>query len=168
MPAKPLIPFDEIPREILLDQEGIRQYNKQRFEMEQVTAITSMDYDRRQVTGFRDYRPDEFWVRGHFPGHAMVPGVLLLEAAAQICSVYVSHFKLINENEVMAFGGVDEVRFRGEVRPGQRLWLVGIAERNTNRRMLVDTQGFVDGKLIFEARVLGMALRLQTDATHHE
>src|SRR5436305_905067 len=73
---------------VLYDREGIRQGNPQRFEMEQLTAIVSCDPERHLIVGYKDIEPDEFWVRGHMPDYALMPGVLICEAAAQLPSFY--------------------------------------------------------------------------------
>jgi 3-hydroxyacyl-[acyl-carrier-protein] dehydratase len=160
MPApSPFLDLDSFPMEPILDREGINRLNRQRFEWEQLTAITLLDFDRRLVAGYRDYRDDEWWARGHFPGHAMVPGVLMMEAAAQACSVYVAHFKLTTSDEIMAFGGMDDVRFRGVVTPGKRMLLVGHAAKNSSKIMRVHVQGFVEGQMVFHGVVIGMPLK---------
>src|SRR4051812_37372677 len=105
MPAPtPFIDLDTFPLEPVLDREAIRKYNRQRYEWEQLTAITLLDYERRLVAGYRDYTEDEWWTKGHFPGRPLVPGVLMVKAGAQACSVYVAHFKLVTADELMAFG----------------------------------------------------------------
>src|SRR5712692_6806954 len=73
---------------ILVDQEGIRRVNRQRFEMEQLTAIVHIDREQNLIAGYKDVGPDEFWVRGHMPGYPLMPGVMMCEAAAQLCSYY--------------------------------------------------------------------------------
>ena len=166
MPAPaPLIDLDAFPMKPVLDREGIRKYNRQRFEWEQLTAITLLDFDRRLVCGYRDYAADEGWTRGHFPGHPLVPGVLMLEAAAQACSVYVAHFKLVKPDELMAFGGLEDVRFRGGIVPGQRMLLMGQAERNSSKYMRVNVQGFVEGQMVFHGVVIGAPLKSEQSAS---
>lgn len=71
---------------VVADQDAIRKVNLQRFEMEQLTAIVHIDRDNHVIVGYKDVRPDEFWVRGHMPNYPLLPGVLMCEAAAQLCS----------------------------------------------------------------------------------
>jgi len=165
MPAPtPFLDPNNFPMETILDREAIRKYNRQRFEWEQLTAITMLDVEQRIVAGYRDYEHDEWWTKGHFPGKPLVPGVLMLEAAAQACSLYVAHFKLVKSDELMGFGGVEDVRFRGAVVPGQRMLLVCHAQRNSSKLMRVDAQGFVEGQMVFHGRVIGVPLRIESPA----
>ena len=110
------IDFDRV----VADIHEIRKYNPQRFEMEQLTAIVYEDPERVACVGYKDITHDEFWVRGHMPGMPLMPGVVMLEAVAQVCC-YTSHkYKLLGESMV-GFGGLEEVRFREAVVPGNRL-----------------------------------------------
>ena len=95
----------------------------------------------------------------------MVPGVLMLEAAAQCCSVYVAHFKLTKEDELMGFGGVEDVRFRGAVTPRQRLLVIAQAERNSNKLMRVAVQGFVEGQMVMHGKIIGVPLKAEAPPT---
>src|SRR5713101_7735153 len=74
---------------VIVDQDAIRRVNPQRFEMEQLDAIVYLDLANRIIVGYKDIRYDEFWVRGHMPGYPLLPGVLMCEASAQLCSYFV-------------------------------------------------------------------------------
>jgi 3-hydroxyacyl-[acyl-carrier-protein] dehydratase len=158
MPPKNILDPKDIPQATLIDLEGIRKVNAQRFEMEQLTAITLIDPERRIIAGYKDVTDQEFWVRGHMPGFPLMPGVVICEACAQLCSFYCWHCRLITDGFV-GFGGLDEVRFRGVVRPGQRLWLLGQTEGHNPRRMTFQMQAFVDGKMVLSGSMLGMPMR---------
>jgi 3-hydroxyacyl-[acyl-carrier-protein] dehydratase len=139
---------------VLMPIEEIRRYNPHRFEMEQLSAVVHLDRASGRIVAFKDVRDDEFWVRGHIPGRPLLPGVLMLEAAAQMCSLY---YKVVQEDpRFLGFGGVDGVKFRGQVVPGDRLYLLGQAVEIRSRRAVFDTQGVVAGRLVFEARITGM------------
>jgi 3-hydroxyacyl-[acyl-carrier-protein] dehydratase len=122
MPAKDLIiDFAEYDLErVVADIEGIRRINPQRHEMEQLTAIVFDDRRRGICVGYKDVTQDEFWVRGHMPALPLMPGVIMCEAAAQLCSYHSQRHNLLHA-EMIGFGGLDEVRFRGTVVPGDRL-----------------------------------------------
>lgn len=142
---------------VLADQEGIRQINLQRFEMEQLTAIVSVDRDQHLIVGYKDVRPDEFWVRGHMPDYPLMPGVLMCEAAAQLCSYYCQLISLIDDGFI-GFGGMEDVRFRGQVRPGDRLVMIAKASRVHRRQTVFETQGFVDSNMVYHGRIIGVPL----------
>jgi 3-hydroxyacyl-[acyl-carrier-protein] dehydratase len=141
---------------VVMTIEEIRQYNPHRYEMEQLSGVIHLDPQAGQVVAFKDVRPDEFWVRGHIPGRPLLPGVLMIEAAAQMSSLY--YKKVQNDPRFLGFGGVDGVKFRGQVVPGDRLLLLGQAIEIRNRRAVFDTQGVVADRLVFEARITGMPI----------
>lgn len=125
MPAKDLIldPAQYDLDVVAADIGEIRKYNPQRFEMEQLTAVVLDDVERGICVGFKDTSEADFWVRGHMPGLPLMPGVIMCEAAAQLCSFHVQKHNLLGA-EMVGFGGLDNVRFRGTVQPGDRLVIV--------------------------------------------
>ena len=137
-----------------LDQ--IRELNPQREEMEQLTAVLAIDLEKRLIVGYKDVRADEFWVRGHMPGRPLMPGVLMCEVAAQLCSCY--YHTVMGKEKLLGFGGLEGVRFRGQVQPGDRLVAAGLAEAVTGRRSVFQTQAFVKNRLVFHGTVIGIVL----------
>jgi 3-hydroxyacyl-[acyl-carrier-protein] dehydratase len=158
MPPAPLVdPAAIDTSRVLVDREGIREFNPQRFEMEQLTAIVRFDPDNKLIIGYKDVTADEFWVRGHMPGYPLMPGVLICEAAAQLSSFYCGKVRLY-EGGFIGFGGMEDVRFRGQVRPGDRLVLVGKGSRLHRRQTIFDCQGFVGTNMVFHGRIIGVFL----------
>ena len=155
MPAQPLIAPERWNLEtIVFPPDEIRRTNAQRYEMEHLDAVTLFDTTAQEIAGYKDVRDDEFWVRGHIPGRPLLPGVIMLEALAQLTSFYIG--RAIPDIGFIGFGAVDGVKFRGPVVPGQRLVLVGKAVSIRSRMAVFDTQGWVDGRLVVEARITGM------------
>jgi len=142
---------------VLFDLEGIRLGNPQRFEMEQLTAIVHLDPVERLIVGYKDVTDHEFWVRGHMPDYPLMPGVLICEAAAQLSSFFTHYIKIV-EDTFMGFGGMEDVRFRGMVKPGDRLVLVSKAIRVHRRQTIFETQGFVDTNMVYHGRIIGVPL----------
>jgi 3-hydroxyacyl-[acyl-carrier-protein] dehydratase len=142
---------------IIADQAAIRTVNPQRFEMEQLTAIVHIDKEAQLCIGYKDVRHDEFWVKGHMPGYPLMPGVLICEAAAQLCSYYITVSGLM-QKEFLGFGGLENVRFRVPVKPGDRLLLVAKGLKYNRRQTLFNVQGFVGTTMVFHGDVLGVAM----------
>ncbi|HJQ82243.1 MAG TPA: beta-hydroxyacyl-ACP dehydratase [Lacipirellulaceae bacterium] len=105
---------------VVADINEIRRFNPQRHEMEQLTAIVYDDPASGICVGYKDVTPHEFWIRGHMPGLPLMPGVIMCEAAAQVCGYHVQRHNLMDA-PMIGFGGMDEVRFRGTVVVGDRL-----------------------------------------------
>lgn len=158
MPPQPILdPAGLDLNRVLADQEAIRRVNPQRFDMEHLSAIVHIDTTQQVVVGYKDVRADEFWVRGHMPGYPLFPGVLMCEAAAQLCSFYITTANLL-EGDFIGFGGLENVRFRTPVRPGDRLVMIAKALRINRRQAIFNVQGFVGTAMTFHADVLGLPL----------
>jgi 3-hydroxyacyl-[acyl-carrier-protein] dehydratase len=142
--------------QVVADTEEIRRYNPQRFEMEQLTAICFEDQKRNVCVGYKDLGPNEFWVRGHMPGLPLMPGVIMCEAAAQLASYYSHRFNLMEG--VVGFGGLEDVRFRGMVRPGDRFVIVSRLLKLRRSIMTCEFQCFVNQNLVCEGILKGVAL----------
>ena len=86
-----------------------------------VDEVTRLEAD--QIEAYRDIRPDEFFFKGHFPGYPVFPGVLMVEAIAQAGILMVLAEAGDREGKKTLFAAVEKVRFRRQVRPGERLLL---------------------------------------------
>ncbi len=158
MTKRPLIlDFSEYDlSRVVADIEDIRRYNPQRFEMEQLTAICHEDTARNIIVGYKDLGPDEFWARGHMPGMPLMPGVIMCEAAAQVAGYYCKKHAFLEG--VVGFAGLEDVRFRGVVRPGDRFVIVARLLKHRRQIMTSAFQCFVDQNLVCEGVVKGMSL----------
>jgi len=149
---------------VLADIEEIRRYNLQRYEMEQLTAICYEDISRHICAGYKDVTLDEFWVRGHMPKAPLMPGVIMCEAAAQLASYFAQKYDLLGA-KVVGFGGLEEVKFRGGVVPGDRLVIVLQQVKIRRGAMIVCRfEGFVNQEMVVEGRLKGIPLPLDLEA----
>lgn len=139
------------------DIHAIRDVLPHRFEFEMLTAIVSIDSANHLVVGYKDVTPNEFWTRAHFPGHPLMPGVLMCEAAAQLCAYYTLQMKVV-QGMLMGLGGIENTRFRKAVRPGDRLVLIGKGTRVRQRMTVFNVQGFVGPDMAFHTDVIGLPL----------
>ena len=112
MPKRDLIidPTEIDLSNVVADLDGIRRYNPQRHEMEQLTAIVFEDTDRGVCVGYKDVTREEFWIRGHMPDMPLMPGVIMCEAAAQLSSYYAQKHDLLKA-KMVGFGGMEDIRF---------------------------------------------------------
>ncbi|MCH2115481.1 MAG: beta-hydroxyacyl-ACP dehydratase [Pirellulales bacterium] len=154
---------------IVADVEAIRRCNPQRHAMEQLTAIVHDDPERGICVGYRDVSEQEFWYSGHMPRMPLMPGVIMCEAAAQVCSYHSAKHDLLG-CEVMGFGGLDNVRFRNVVVPGERLAIAcQVINVRRGRMMSSRFQGFVKNSLVCEGEIRGVPLpvdQLKQDAAN--
>ena len=148
---------------VLARRAEIEKVNPQRHEMEQLTAIVYVDPARHLSVGYKDVTADEFWVRGHMPDYPLMPGVLICEAAAQLCSYYVMTNGFM-QGDFLGFGGMENVRFRGPVRPGDRLVLIAKGTKMHRRQTIFNVQGFVGSIMVFHADIIGVPLLRQSPA----
>jgi 3-hydroxyacyl-[acyl-carrier-protein] dehydratase len=160
MPKELILDFSEYDVDhVVADLDEIRKYNRQRFEMEQLTAVCYFSAERGIAVGYKDLALDEFWVRGHMPGMPLLPGVMTCEIAAQLSSYFAQKMQVLGAGVTLGFGGMNDVRFRGVVVPGQRI-VVAIKQTKVRKGVLVVSQfqAFVERNLVAEGEVLGVAL----------
>ena len=157
MPPKPLFDLSIIDmNDVRVPREEIYKVNPHRHEFQMLHGIFFVNPSDGTIAGYRDVRGDEFWVRGHIPGRPIFPGVFMIEAAAQLVSYYA--MSVTGRREFLGFGGVQDVRFRNQVVPGQRIIMIGRMLEMRPRRCIGATQAFVDGDMVYEGTITGMWL----------
>ncbi len=159
MASPPILdPVTIDPSKTAVTKDEILAVNPQRDEFEQVDRLILLEVEAGLAVGIKTQRPDEFWTRGHIPGRPLMPGVLMIEMAAQISSV-IYHLKFQTGGKVFfGFAGVNGVKFRGGVEPGQDLLMVVRAKALKSRMAIFEAQGFVDGRMVFEGEVSGVVI----------
>ncbi len=152
-----LLDFDQP----LADLEAIRAVNPQRFEMEQLTAILYENADLGVCAAYLQTSHESFWARGHMPGMPLMPGMLMIEAAAQVASFFTQRHDLLGA-EMVGFGGVDNVKFRGVVLPGDRLIvMVKLLKARRNRMIVAQFQGVVGDQIVCEGELKGIPIPVE-------
>jgi 3-hydroxyacyl-[acyl-carrier-protein] dehydratase len=157
MPAKSIIDPGSIDLQAtIFGPEEIRRRNSQRHEMEMLDRIVHFDPETRTIAGVHVVREDAFWVRGHFPDRPILPGVLMIETAGQLCSFYFGED--LDADGILGFAACEDVRFRGVVVPGSELLMVGEVTALRSKMAKFSAQGYVEGERVFEGTVVGMKI----------
>ena len=159
MASQPILDLTTVDIDkVAVSKEEILELNAQREEFEQVDKLISLDLEEGLAVGIKKQTPEEFWTRGHIPGRPIMPGVLMIEMAAQISSV-IYHLKFnTGGKKFFGFGGVNKVKFRGSVEPGCDFLMIVKAKTLRTRIAVFEAQGFVDGKMVFEGEVTGIVI----------
>jgi 3-hydroxyacyl-[acyl-carrier-protein] dehydratase len=117
--------------------------------------------DWMRSLGVKRIRPDEFWVDGHFPGKPTFPGVMMIEAAAQLSAF--AFLSSLGKPSLVLFLRIENAAFRAAAFPGDDLYILAQGVKKQRRRFITDVQGIIGGpntpgggKIAFEARLSGM------------
>ena len=140
--------------QIQFSVEEIEAINPHRGHMRLLDGVIWANDELTEAVAFKDIRDDEFWVEGHIPGRPLFPGVLMVEAAAQLASFVT--VKRLEGVTFLGFTGADAAKFRGQVVPGDRLIVLAKEIDFRPRRFICLAQGFVNGRLAFEVKITGM------------
>lgn len=141
---------------VVVSKDEIARVNPHRGPIVQLDGILWHDEGYTCAIGYKDVREDEFWVDGHFPGNPVMPGVLMVEAGAQVTSFLFYSRK--GAPCVAGFTRIEDTVFRGKVRPGDRLMILSKEIKYRPRIFISALQGLVDGKIAFESKITGMVI----------
>ena len=154
MPPAQLFDLSKIDlNQIVIDKKTIEEINPQRFEMQQLDGIIWYDKEKFLILGYKDVTENEFWTKGHIPGRPIMPAVIMIEAAAQLSSVFVK--KVYNLPGFIGFASIDEAKFRKPIEPGHRLYLLGHITAFKSRKYTCVVQGIVNGIMVFDTVIAG-------------
>lgn len=138
----------------VFDRQAILKVNPQRFEMQHLDGILWYDKEKYLVLGYKDVTDKEFWVRGHIPDRPLMPGVIMIEAAAQLSSFFVK--QVYGIKGFIGFAGIESAKFRSVVEPGNRLYLLGHITKFKRRKYTCAVQGVIDDVMVFECVLSGL------------
>jgi UDP-3-O-[3-hydroxymyristoyl] N-acetylglucosamine deacetylase / 3-hydroxyacyl-[acyl-carrier-protein] dehydratase len=146
-----------VPKGVFLDIQAIERILPHRYPFLLVDKILDLVPGER-VVGVKNVTRNEPFFMGHFPGHPIMPGVLILESMAQVGSILILDALEEPENKIAYFMGIDQVKFRKPVLPGDQLQIeVELARfRPSNCKMIA--RAYVSGELVCEAELMAAIL----------
>lgn len=109
--------------------------------------------DGKRVVGIKNVTANEPFFQGHFPGYPVMPGVLIIEAMAQVGAVAILRLPAY-AGRIPFFAGIDGARFRRPVRPGDRLRLEAEVVKIKGTVGKSKARAFVDDQLVAEAELM--------------
>lgn len=140
-------------KHVIANLDAIRRYNPQRFEMEQLTAVVYEDADQHTCVGYKDLAINEFWVRAHVSHAPVMPPTLMCEAAAQLANYYALKHELYAAQG--GFVALKDVRCRGIVRPGERLFVLAKLLKIRGTLLTCQFQCAVRKRLVCDGLLMG-------------
>jgi 3-hydroxyacyl-[acyl-carrier-protein] dehydratase len=140
----------------IVDRDSIYTQIPHRHEFMLLHGILHMDLEAGVAVGIQEVRPEDWWARGHIPGRPLLPGVLMIEAAAQLASYCMVH--IFRDPGFVGFIGLDKVKFRDTVTPPADLIVINKIVSAKAKRFVIDAQEFVGRKMVFEGRITGMVM----------
>ena len=142
---------------VVLDIQAIEKILPHRYPFLLVDKIIGL-VPKERVVGVKNVSYNEPFFRGHFPGHPIMPGVLIVESIAQTGAVLLLEAIENPERKVAYFMSMDNVRFRKPVYPGDQLQIEVEMGRFRQTSYKMTGRAYVSGELVCEAEFMGVIL----------
>ena len=134
--------------------EGIKKILPHRYPFLLVDRVTACD-GQKTIAGYKNVTGNEEFFQGHFPGNPVMPGVLVIEALAQLGAVLLMQ-RFVGQKVFAYFAGIDKARFKRPVVPGDRLDMEALVLRDRGRFAVIEGKASVDGQIAAEAILMCM------------
>jgi 3-hydroxyacyl-[acyl-carrier-protein] dehydratase len=139
----------------VLDSQAIQELLPHRYPFLLVDRIIEL-VPRERIVGIKQVSINEPFFQGHFPGAPVMPGVLVIEALAQVGAVLALREIEDRDSKLVLFTGIREARFRKPVVPGDTLTLEVTALRIGSRIQRMRGEAKVDGELVADADIMSV------------
>ncbi|RMG67575.1 MAG: bifunctional UDP-3-O-[3-hydroxymyristoyl] N-acetylglucosamine deacetylase/3-hydroxyacyl-ACP dehydratase [Calditrichaeota bacterium] len=146
--------YQHMPQKgVVFDFQAVQRILPHRYPFLFVDRIVEFEPGKR-IVGVKNVTGNEEFFQGHFPGHPIMPGVLIVEAMAQTGGIMLLNNEADQEDKLVYFMGMDNVRFRKPVFPGATLvFELEMIKRRANTCKMAG-KAFVDGELVAEAEMM--------------
>ena len=134
-----------------LGADAIEQIIPHRYPMLLVDRMVEIEDGARGV-GIKNVTANEWFFEGHFPGNRVMPGVLIVEALAQVAAITLLR-DVDQAGKIPMFGGIEKMRFRHPVTPGDQLRLSFTLERMRGPVGRGAVEASVDGKVVADGTI---------------
>ncbi len=141
--------------ETILDSQAIQKLLPHRYPFLLVDRIIEL-VPKERIVGIKQVSINEPFFQGHFPGAPVMPGVLVVEALAQVGAVLALREIEDRDEKLVMFTGIREARFRKPVVPGYTLTLEVVALRIGSRVQRMRGEAKVDGQLVADADIMSI------------
>jgi len=141
--------------ETVLDSQAIQELLPHRYPFLLVDRIIEL-VPKQRIVGIKQVSINEPYFQGHFPSAPVMPGVLVIEALAQVGAVLALREIEDRDSKLVLFTGIREARFRKPVVPGDTLTLEVTALRIGSRVQRMRGEAKVDGQLVADADIMSI------------
>lgn len=158
--GQPLVDLDrlDLTRNVVSEEE-LRANLPHRDFFQLLDGICHFDPERKLAIGYKDWPAEAWWAAGHVPGKPLMPGVLMIEGAAQVASYLIKKTSAWDIDRFVGLAGLNDVRFRGSVVPPARVYFVAGDVQISGRRLArMPAQAFCNGQMTMEMELLGVML----------
>lgn len=143
----------------MMDVKEIQKLLAHRYPFLLVDRVLEVESGKKLV-GYKNVTVNEEFFNGHFPGHPVMPGVLILEALAQACALLAYKSSGLNPDDLVVYlMAIDNAKFRKPVVPGDRLTLTAEVVRVKGAIWKQRGVATVDGQVVAEADFLATAVK---------
>jgi beta-hydroxyacyl-ACP dehydratase FabZ len=144
----------------MFDVKEILKHLPHRYPFLLVDRIVEI-HGAERIVGIKNVSFNEYFFKGHFPNRPVMPGVLICEAMAQVGAILAQNARGgMNDHKVFVLTGLDNVKFKRPVEPGDQLRLELVALKRRGSFWKMQGTATVDGKVVAQAEISAMEIEM--------
>lgn len=107
----------------------------------------------KKIVGIKNVSINEYFFQGHFPNHPVMPGVIIIEALAQLSAILMCFSLEVEQNKIFYLAGINDTKFRKPVFPGSQLRLEAEVIRKGSKTCIMEAKAYVETELVTETKL---------------